>query len=206
MDLMGDHTMQKKLIVLALLAAGACVATGAQAKDLTGWFINGGVGSAHYKLSIDGINATESDTSFQFNGGWRSQFIGIEAGYVDLGSVSEHDDLGNSLKASGKGWTLGVNGHFNPTEKWYISARAGLFRWTTHLDATLADEGEGDGEGSATYFSGSDNGTSGYAGIGTGVDFNRNWSLGANADYYQINAHGYDIHSKVYSVNLEYRF
>lgn len=192
--------MQKTLITLAVLAAGACVATGAQAKDLTGWFINGGVGSAHYSASVDGVSGSDTGTSFQFNGGWRSQFIGIEGGYVDLGSVSEHDDAGDSAKVSGKGWTLGVNGHFNPTEKWYISARAGLFHWTTHGSATVADE-----ESSTTY-SASDNGTNGYAGIGTGVDFNRHWSLGVNADYYQINAHGYDVHTKVYSANVEYRF
>lgn len=195
--------MNKKMLVLAVLAAGACVATGAQAKDLTGWFINGGVGSAHYRGTLDGVSGHASDTgtSFQFTGGWRSQFMGIEGGYVDLGSISEHDDFGDSAKLSGKGWTLGVNGHFNPTEKWYISARAGLFRWTAKARATI-DEGEG---GIVTS-SGSDNGTNGYFGIGTGVDFNRNWSLGVNGDYYQINAHGYDVDTKVYSVNLEYRF
>lgn len=194
--------MNKKILVLAVLAAGACMATGAQARDLTGWFINGGVGSAHYDASAGSFDGSDSGTSFQFNGGWRSQFIGIEGGYVDLGSISENDGAGSSAKLSGKGWTLGVNGHFNPTEKWYISARAGLFRWTTHASVTVA----GDGEGGATYASGSDNGTNGYFGLGTGVDFNRHWSLGANADYYQINGQGYDIHTKVYSVNLEYRF
>ncbi|HET7932053.1 MAG TPA: outer membrane beta-barrel protein, partial [Rhodanobacteraceae bacterium] len=142
----------------------------------------------------------DSGTSFQFNGGWRSQFIGLEAGYVDLGSVSYSDDLGDSLKLDGKGWTVGVNGHFNPTEKWYISARAGLFHWTLHARATAA------GESGSTSVSGSDNGTNGYFGIGTGVDFNRHWSLGVNGDYYQINGQGYDVHTKVYSVNLEYRF
>jgi hypothetical protein len=50
------------------------------------------------------------------NGGWRSRFIGFEGGYVDLGSVSENDGFGDSAKLSGKGWTLGLNGHFNPTD------------------------------------------------------------------------------------------
>lgn len=195
--------MKKQMMTLAVLIAGACLATGAQAKDLTGWFVNGGVGSAHYHAALDNVDGHGSDTgtSFQFNAGWRSQFIGIEGGYVDLGSVSDHDDFGDSGKVSGKGWTLGVNGHFNPTEKWYISARAGLFHWTTKLRGTV-DEGEG---GIATV-SLSDNGTNGYFGLGTGVDFNRNWSLGVNGDFYQINAHGYRVHTKVYSVTAEYRF
>ncbi|HET7931158.1 MAG TPA: porin family protein, partial [Rhodanobacteraceae bacterium] len=134
--------MNKKILVLAVLAAGSCLATGAQAKDLSGWFINGGVGSAHYDASSGGLSGNDSGTSFQFNGGWRSQFMGLEAGYVDLGSVSYNDGLGDSAKLDGKGWTVGVNGHFNPTEKWYISARAGFFRWTTHARVTIAVEGE----------------------------------------------------------------
>lgn len=198
MDLNRGYDMYKKTAAaIALLAAGACFASGAQAKDLTGWFVNGGVGSAHYSAHLGDLHGTESDTSFQVTGGWRSQFIGLEAGYVDLGSVGDSDNMGDKYKISGHGWTLGVNGHFNPTEKWYISARAGFFRWTTKFRATLGGE---------PYYSGTDNGTNGYFGLGTGVDFNRNWSLGVNGDYYQINAHGYDVHTKVYSVNLEYRF
>lgn len=185
----------KTATALALLAAGACVASGAQAKDLTGWFINGGVGSAHYDAHALGLSGTESDTSFQFTGGWRSRFIGLEGGYVDLGSVSEQG-TGYSAKVSGKGWTVGVNGHFNPTEKWYISARAGLFFWRIHASAT-------DG---VTTASASDHHTNGYAGIGTGFDIDQHWSVGVNGDYYQMNGQGYDVDTKVYSVNLEYRF
>lgn len=193
--------MTMKPAALALLVAAACLATTAQAKDLTGWFINGGGGSAHYDASFAGISGSESDTSFQINGGWRSRFIGIEAGYVDLGSVSENDGVGDSARVDGKGWTIGLNGHFNPTDKWYISARAGYFLWTLDARATIAD-----GLGGADVYSISQHGGDGYAGVGTGVDFNRHWSLGANFDYYKVQKNGYDIGSKVYSVNLEYRF
>ena len=102
---------------------------------------------------------------------------------------------------SGKGWTLGLDGHFNPTDKWYISARAGLFKWIADARADLAD-----GAGGALHYSGSANGVNGYAGVGTGVDFNRHWSLGVNFDYYQIKKDGFDVDTKVYSANLEYRF
>lgn len=197
--------MYKTLAALAVAGVAACIGTAAQAKDVSGWFINGGVGSAHYDASANGLHGSDSDTSFQFNAGWRSQFIGIEGGYVDLGSVSNHDDFGDSAHVSGKGWTVGVNGHFNPTEKWYISARAGLFRWSLHANTTtVVNEGEG---GTVTeYASGSMSGWKGYAGVGTGVDFNHHWSLGGNFDYYQLGKQGVSIHAKVYSVNLEYRF
>lgn len=193
--------MYKKPAALALLVAAACAGTSAQAKDVTGWFINGGGGSAHYHATYEGLTGRESDTGFQFNGGWRSQFIGVEAGYADLGSVSENDGIGDSARLSGKGWTVGFNGHFNPTDHWYISARAGLFMWTLHGSATLAD-----GLGGTDFYSASQHGTNGYAGVGTGVDINRHFSIGVDADYYQIKKQGYDIGTRVYSVNFEYRF
>ena len=195
--------MCKKLTALALLTAAACVGTSAQAKDLTGWFVNGGVGSAHYKATYEGVSGTESDTGFQINGGWRSQFIGFEGGYVDLGSVSGDAMVGSTMisaKASGKGWTLGLNGHFNPTDKWYFSARAGFFRWTADLSADIADS-----SGTMRY-SESVHGLNGYAGVGTGIDFNRHWSLGVNFDYYKINKDHVNVDTKLYSVTAEYRF
>ncbi|TAN07965.1 MAG: porin family protein [Rhodanobacteraceae bacterium] len=194
--------MYGKLTALALCTAAACVGSNAQAKDLTGWFVNGGVGSAHYHASYEGVDlGKESDAGFQINGGWRSRFIGIEGGYVDLGSVSGSDGAGDSAKLTGKGWTLGLNGHFNPTDKWYISARAGFFRWTLDARLDLAD-----GAGGTTRYSGSEHGLNGYAGLGTGVDFNRHWSLGVNFDYYKINKHHLNIDTKMYSVTAEYRF
>lgn len=193
--------MQKKFTALALCVAGACLATGAQAKDLTGWFVNGGAGGSHYKASYQGLSGTESDSSYQINAGWRSQFIGIEGGYVDLGGVSEHDDFGDSASVSGKGFTLGIDGHFNPTDKWYISARAGLFKWIVDLRADVADT-----TGAVTRYAASANGVNGYAGVGTGIDINRHWSVGVNFDYYQIKKDGFDVDTKVYSANLEYRF
>ena len=193
--------MEKKSAALALLVAAACLGTSAQAKDLTGWFINGGGGSAHYDASVGDLKGTESDTSFQVNGGWRSRYLGIEAGYVDLGSVSQNDGLGDSARLDGEGWTIGLNGHFNPTDKWYISARAGFFRWTLDARADFAD-----GSGGSTHVSGSENGLNGYAGVGTGFDINRHWSVGVNFDYYQMNKHHLNIDTKLYSVTTEYRF
>jgi hypothetical protein len=190
--------MYKKLTALALSTAAACVGTSAQAKDLTGWFINGGVGSAHYDASYEGFDlGKDSDTSYQVTAGWRSRFIGFEGGYADLGSVDIGDGVGDSLGASGKGWTLGLNGHFNPTDKWYISARAGFFFWNVDLRAKLSD---------GTAVSDSENGMNGYAGVGTGVDFNRHWSAGVNFDYYKIDKDHFEVGTKVYTVNVEYRF
>ncbi|QEE25766.1 porin family protein [Rhodanobacter glycinis] len=199
--------MQRKIAVIALLTAGACMAASAQAKDLTGWFVNGNVGTIDYSASVnaDGYSGSGSKTggtAVLVNAGYRSQFIGVEAGYANLGSVKESDGNVNS-KLSGDGWTLGINGHFNPTRMWYISARGGAFIWKLRAKLTATDIRGAFGIERA---SGSQQSLGWYGGVGTGVDFNSHWSVGANFDYYKMNGHGYDIGNKVYSVSAEYRF
>lgn len=206
--------MNKTFVAVALAAALGLGASAAQAKDLTGWFVNGGVGTAHYHATYRGYDlGSESDTSAQINFGWRSQFIGVEAGYIDLGSVNgaasatDFASAGYSNLSSGKaelsgdGWTIGLNGHFNPTKMWYISARGGLFLWKLHLKASAIDA-------AGNHLNGSEGQQSAdwYAGVGTGVDFNRHMSLGVNFDYYKIKKDSVDVGNRVFTVNFEYRF
>lgn len=193
--------MYWKPAALALLVSAACVSNGSQAADVTGWFVNGGVGSAHYHASYEDFDLGKaSDTAFQVNGGWRSQFIGFEGGYVDLGGISADDGMGDSGRLSGKGWTAGLNGHINPAGKWYISARAGFFMWTVDGRLDIADES------GTTRYSGSTHGLNGYAGLGTGVDIDRHWSIGVNFDYYKLNKDHFNVDTRIYSVTAEYRF
>ncbi len=194
--------MNKTCAALALAAVCGFSTGTAQAKDLTGWFVNGGVGTAHYNATLDGYGSGhESDTAYKFNVGWRSQFIGVEAGYIDLGSVSANDGSGDSGKLSGDGWTLGLNGHFNLTRMWYVSARGGAFLWKLHAKGSLAN-----GAGGVQRYAGDAQSTDGYAGVGTGLDFNRHWSAGVNFDYYTISKNPYNIDSKIWTVSAEYRF
>lgn len=71
---------------------------------------------------------------------------------------------------------------------------------TLHGTAAL-DDGEALYQGAA-----SEHGLDGYAGVGTGVDFNRHVSVGVNFDYYKIEKNGYNVGTKTYSVTMEYRF
>ncbi|HET7663394.1 MAG TPA: porin family protein, partial [Rhodanobacteraceae bacterium] len=67
--------MNKTFAALTLAAVLGLGASAAQAKDLTGWFVNGGVGTAHYHATYGSYDlGSESDTSAQINFGWRSQF------------------------------------------------------------------------------------------------------------------------------------
>ncbi|KGI78483.1 porin family protein [Oleiagrimonas soli] len=208
--------MNRKIIVIALLCTGSCSATAAQAENPSGWFVNTGVGTAHYDAKINGykMGGNDSHSSFQVNAGWRWEAIGVEAGYVSLGSITQSlqsSDFASypystpyrsdKTKLSGDGWTLGLNGHFNPTEKWYVSAHGGLFMWKGHESMTLVPI-----TGTTEHYSYDTRSTDWYAGVGTGVDFTRHISLGVNFDYYKMKKGRLDIGNRVYSVNLEYRF
>lgn len=192
--------MKKLCLTLAMAVGTTLGATGVQAKDLTGGFVNLGAGSARYHATL-GSNDLGSDngTAVILNAGYRTQFIGFEAGYTDLGSVKGHDaDLKGKL--SGDGWTAGINGHFNPTEPWYISARGGAFVWKLHATLTSTDPVMPFTEKASRQSVGW------YAGVGTGYDINRSWSVGANFDYYKISKDDLEIGTRVFTVGAEYRF
>lgn len=193
--------MHKKLLTLAVAASGL-LATAAHADQTNGWFINGSAGTAHYNATVNGLGSgTENNTALILNAGYRDRgILGFEAGYTNLGSVTAQDDLGDRAKIRADGWTLGLNGHFNLTDHWYLGARAGLFLWK--MKATLTYN---DGTGRSTL-RGSQQNVRWYAGVGTGYDINQHWSVGASFDYYKVSKSGYDIGSKIFSVSGEYRF
>ena len=194
--------MTKSQLIFALAATGLLAATSAQADQANGWFANASAGTAHYTATVDGLGSgTDNDAAFIVNAGWRDQrILGVEVGYTDLGSVSANDGAGSRAKLSGDGWTLGLNGHFNPTAHWFISARGGAFQWKLHAKATLADV-----DGTET-FRGSEQSLDWYAGVGTGYDIDQHWGIGANFDYYKMAKHGADVGTRIFSISAEYRF
>jgi opacity protein-like surface antigen len=164
------------------------------AADSSGFFINGNVGQS--KLDADFFD--DDDTAFGGNVGYRwllapSVLLGVEGGYTDLGKFKAEDSP-SGIGAKLKGWNLGANGHFNMTDNWYVSGRAGWFRCDT--DITTAFVG---------HFDDTSNGW--YAGAGFGYDFNRNISLGLNYDHYKVDRNpGSDLSPNVVSISGEYRF
>ncbi len=195
--------MRSKHLLTIALATGGLFATAAHADQTNGWFVNGSAGTAHYKATVDGLGSgTDNNTAFILNAGWRDQgILGFEAGYTNLGSSTAKDGYGDRFKVKADGWTVGLNGHFNFNDHWYVSARAGGFVWK--LKATLSVNNGS--FGSATYRD-SMQSLDWYGGVGTGYDFDKHWSVGANFDYYKMNKHGYDIGSRIFSISGEYRF
>jgi hypothetical protein len=194
--------MYNKHLILALAAGGLLATAAVHAEQPNGWFVNANAGGAHYKAHVGDLgSATESDTAFILNAGWRDdRILGFEAGYTNLGSVRANDGAGTSGKLSADGWTLGANGHFNPTAHWYISARAGAFQWKLRAKATVADV-----DGAQTFRANAES-LDWYAGVGTGYDVDSHWSFGAHFDYYKMAKYGADIGTRVFSLGAEYRY
>jgi OOP family OmpA-OmpF porin/outer membrane immunogenic protein len=191
-------TMKNTLIAMALAAAGFVAVPAAHAADTSGFFINGNVGQSNVSEKY----YDDDDTGFAGNIGYRwavapSVLLGIEGGYTDLGKFSPKNNVLGLGDAELKGWTLGVNGHFNITENWYVSGRGGWFNGDIKGDYLNID-------GDVVRVD--DTSNKWYAGAGFGYDFSNNFSVGVNYDYYQADKNHLDLNSDLISVSAEYRF
>ena len=192
-------TLLALTLVSALLAVPAAFAQSTPHND--GWFVNGNVG----RTSIDHGAYDDHDTGYALNGGYRwavnpSVALGVEAGYNDLGNIHaknvfHNDPVLEHGRSQLHGWTAGVNGHFNVTPNWYVSARTGIYGW----------KGHGLSNNENPIRKGLDD-TSWYAGAGVGYDFSNNISVGLNYDYFDAKKDHVDLSTDMVSVSAEYRF
>lgn len=194
--------MRTTLIALALATAGVLAAPlAAHAQDKGGFFINGNVG----KANVDDGLYDDSDTGYGVNAGYRWSVspgfaIGLEGGYQNLGTYSAKsnrlppDVIAGDAKL--KGWTAGVNGHFNLSDNWYLSGRAGLFRADLRGDYLVA--------GAPVRVD--DTSNKWYAGAGFGYDFSNNFSVGLNYDHYEVDKSNLNANADLVSVSGEVRF
>lgn len=188
------------VLVLALAASGLlAMSSSSFAVDGNsgGAFINGGIGQAN----VDKGAYNDNDTGYNVNIGYRWAFspnvaLGVEGGYMDLGSFSPKVAYSGFPKAKFDGWTAGVNGHFNINPQWYFSGRAGMFR--ADVKGALAT--------TTTPVYVDSTSTQYYAGVGFGYDFSNNLSLGLNYDHYRVKKSGFSMSPDLVSVNAEYRF
>jgi len=193
--------MNKTFAALALAGLFALPAV-SHADDTNGYFINGSVGQS--ELRSHTYNKAH-DIGYQLNGGYRwavtpSVLLGVEGGYSYLGSFGTRNPSVPftgpvPLDATLHGWTLGGDAHVNVTSNWYVSGRAGLFRWNGRNTAPSATPVTFDGHGNDWY-----------AGAGFGYDFSNNTSVGLNYDYYDAKKNGTDLSTGLWSVSAEYRF
>ena len=189
--------MKTTLLALAIATTGLVALPAAHAADTNGFFINGNVGQA----TLDKGAYDDNDTGYGVNIGYRwavapNVLLGVEGGYTDLGSVDAKSAYPGFGKAEVSGWNLGVNGHFNLNENWYVSGRAGLFR--ADLKGVYGPL--------ATPVAVDDSSNKWYAGAGFGYDFSNNLSVGLNYDTYRAEKAGLKLNPDLVSISAEYRF
>lgn len=199
--------MRNTLLATALAATALFALPAAHAADSSGMFINGNVGQS----SLNNAGYDDNDTGYAANIGYRwavapNVLLGVEGGYTDLGSISPISGYAPVGNAKISGWNVGANAHFNLTDNWYLSGRAGLFR--SDLRGGYINSVTPDLNGNPVYgiTRVDDNSTKWYAGAGFGYDFNNNVSVGLNYDYYKVNKNGFSANPDLISVNAEYRF
>lgn len=195
----------KTLLALALSTAGLLAVSPVSAQSASGenggWFVGGNVG----RTAIDHGPYDDRSTGYGINGGYRwavnpAIALGVELGYNDLGNISPKNVFNDRPivarnKADLRGWMTGVNGHFNVSPNWYVSARTGVYLWKGHgLSNTENPIRKGLDD------------TSWYAGAGVGYDFSNNVSLGVNYDYFDAKKQGVNLSTDMISVSAEYRF
>jgi opacity protein-like surface antigen len=195
--------MKNTVLAIALAASAFALPAISLADSASngGFFVNGNVGQSN--LSKGAYD--DSDTGYGANVGYRWAFspavaIGVEAGYTKLGSFDPKSqfDVPGVGRADVKGWNAGLNGHFNLSPNWYVSARGGYFRGDVQGSYIV-------GPSSAAVFV-DDTSNKYYAGAGFGYDFSRNVSVGLNYDYYKTDVGGLKLDPSLVSVSAEYRF
>jgi OOP family OmpA-OmpF porin/outer membrane immunogenic protein len=209
-----EKDMKNTLLAIALASAGMFavpVLSHAAENNNGGWFINGNVGQSNLSKGL----YDDSDTAYGVNVGYRwainpNVALGIEGGYTDLGKFGidlnqfvPHENPGLP-NASVKGWTAGVNGHFNLTPQWYLSGRTGLFR--ADIKGAYANPDDTGHVLVPAFLTVDDTSTKYYAGAGFGYDFSNNLSVGLNYDYYKVKKNGLNLSPNLVSVSGEYRF
>lgn len=197
--------MNKTLFALALaLATGGLIAVPAAfAQDSTptaqhGWYVGADAGYAH----ITQGNYDNGAFAGGVKGGYRFAInpetsLGVEVGYQYLGRTKA-DGAYNGLpgtKSKLRGSTAGLDLRYNFQPNWYAEIRGGAFY----------AQAEGLTGGDNAQFRHFEK-TSYYAGAGVGYNFNPQWSVGLNYNYYGASDKGLKMNPNVYTVSGEYRF
>ncbi len=203
--------MKNTLLAIALAGASlGAIPAMSHAQDIqtevVDFFVNGNIGQSNLSKGI----YDDNDTGYGANVGYRwainpAVALGIEGGYTDLGKFDTKNSFTGigASRASVKGWTAGVNGHFNLTPEWYLSGRAGLFRADVQ---GLAQGGVSVNPLATSYTYVDDTSTKYYAGAGFGYDFSNRFSVGLNYDYFKADKDNLKLDPSLVSVSAEYRF
>jgi hypothetical protein len=156
-----------------------------------GLYAGASVGKASLNEDFDGLVVDDDATSFRIVVGWSfNDYFSLEGGYHDFGDFEQ--DLGGgqgTAKLSADGFTLGAVGSVPVSERFALTARAGMYFWNG--SAEINNVSQATPEDSNLY-------------LGAGVKFNVSKQFQLTADWTRYELE--DAASGVLSVGLLYQF
>ena len=184
--------MKRVLNLLLTAALALLIALPAAAAD-NGFYLGGSfANSAIDTGSLGDVKINENANGYKVFGGYRFlTFLGVEASYVDLGSVKGTPTPGTEAEAKINGWTGHVTGYV-PFGIGDIFAKAGVYSWNGDFKAIA------NSITSKSSKSGTD------PAYGVGLQFRiKSWAIRGEAEYIDIKSADKVY---VYSVGGSYTF
>ncbi len=187
-------SISKISLGLAALFVMPLVGGVAHAAD-EGFFAEIGVG--YSKMDVPaapaGVAVDDTSTAFSIGGGYNfNNMFALEAGYTDLGEVTA-SGAGLSATVSVDGWYVGPRLTFALNNQAEVYGRIGILAWDAETKSNFG-------------FSGSDDGTDVYFGLGAAWKFNDKVSLGAEWTRYKFEDAGGDTDVDVIGAKLKFNF
>ena len=196
-----------KHIVLAWLVAAVPLAgsQAALAADPQSGFYGGlGAGLNYTNLDSGGIVGAkdERDTAWKLFGGYQfNRYLGVEAGYVDLGKASVGGTAGGNPAAASfdsQVWQAAAVGSLPLSQQFAATAKLGVARADTDITGSIG----------AAPIATTDRNTAPTYGLGLRYDVNKN--VGVRAEWERFRLGGGSVAGKsdadLFSVNALYRF
>ncbi len=154
------------LFLMVILVVAAIPASAIE----NGFYIGGSIGGSSLEVrdideELGDLRFSDGDTGYKLFAGFRfMNFLGVEAGYVDLGEpndvVAESEDEAVHVQIGLKGWDAFAVG-FLPIGPVDLFAKVGVVSWDADIVSRLVPTDEVDAD--------SDSGTDAAFGIGVGL-------------------------------------
>ncbi len=120
---------RKITTVLTIAGLTLALSSGAQANE--GFYVGGAFGKGYLDENIDGIRIDTDSSAYRIYGGYGfTQYFGVEAAYLDLGTFRETIDAGGvdvPVSASAAGFSLAAVGTLPLSERFSAMARLGYY-------------------------------------------------------------------------------
>jgi OOP family OmpA-OmpF porin len=198
--------MQKRIVMAWCLAVAPLAATqAALAADPAAGFYGGlGVGRNYTNLDTGTIagSTDDKDTAWKLFGGYQfNRYLGVEAGYVDLGKAGVSGTSGGNPAAASFDstvWQASAVGSYPLSQQFAVTGKLGVARADTEISGNIG----------AAPIATTDHNTAPTYGLGLRYDVNKN--VGVRAEWERFRLGGGSVAGKsdadLFSVNALYRF